>query len=112
MARTLRVGDRITVGPGELRFQFARSAGAGGQNVNKVSSKAVLRWSVVDAPGLPSDVRARFLSRYARRITGGGELVLSSQRFRDQHRNVEDCLAKLEAMLAGVAEAPAPRRPT
>jgi ribosome-associated protein len=112
MARTLRVGDRIRVDGGELRFQFARSAGAGGQNVNKHSSKAILRWSVGAAPGLPPDVRERFLHRFARRITRDGDLVLASQRYRDQRRNVEDCLDKLAAMLAQVAEAPAPRRPT
>jgi ribosome-associated protein len=112
MARDLRVGDRIRVEGSELRFQYARSSGAGGQNVNKVSSKAILRWAVKDAPGLPPDVRERFLRRFARRVTRGGELILSSQRFRDQRRNVEDCLDKLAAMLAQVAEAPAPRRPS
>ena len=112
MVRTLRVGDRIRVEGGELRFHYARSAGAGGQNVNKVSSKAILRWAIGSAPGLPPDVRARFRHRFARRITRDGELVLTSQRFRDQRRNVEDCLDKLAAMLAQVADAPVPRRPT
>ena len=112
MVRTLRVGERIRVASDELRFQFARSAGAGGQNVNKVSSKAILRWAVGSAPGLPPDVRERFLHRFARRITRDGDLILTSQRFRDQRRNVEDCLDKLAAMLAQVADAPAPRRPT
>lgn len=112
MLRTLRIGDRIRVEPGELHFQFARSAGAGGQNVNKVNSKAVLRFAVAVSPGVPGDVRERFLRRFARRITIEGDLILTGQRFRDQRRNVEDCLDKLAAMLAQVAEAPAPRRPT
>ncbi len=112
MVRTLQVGDRIRVDGAELRFQYARSAGAGGQNVNKVSSKAILHWAVGRAPGLPPDVRERFLRRFARRITRDGDLVLASQRFRDQRRNVEDCLDKLTAMLAQVADAPTPRRPT
>jgi len=112
MLRTLRVGDRIRVEADELRFQFARSAGAGGQNVNKVNSKAILRFAVAASPGLPPDVRERFLHRFARRITLEGDLILTSQRSRDQRRNVEDCLDKLAAMLAQVAEAPAPRRPT
>jgi ribosome-associated protein len=112
MARSLRVGDRIRVEGGELRFQYARSAGAGGQNVNKVSSKAILRWAVGGAPGLPPDVRERFLRRFARRITRDGDLVLTSQRYRDQRQNVEDCLDKLAFMLAQVADAPAPRLPT
>jgi len=112
MLRPLRVGDRIRVEAEELRFQFARSAGAGGQNVNKVNSKAILRFAVAASPGLPPDVRERFLRRFARRITTEGDLVLASQRTRDQRRNIEDCLDKLAAMLAQVAEAPAPRRPT
>jgi ribosome-associated protein len=77
-----------------------------------VSSKAILRWAVKDAPGVPPDVRERFLRRFGRRITRGGDLILASQRFRDQRRNVEDCLEKLVAMLAQVADAPAQRRPT
>jgi ribosome-associated protein len=112
MVRTLVVGERIRVEGEELRFQYARSAGAGGQNVNKVSSKAILHWSVGQAPGVPPDVRERFQRRFGRRITRDGDLVLMSQRFRDQRRNVEDCLEKLAAMLAQVAEAPAPRRAT
>lgn len=112
MVRTLYVGDRIRVDGAELRFQYARSAGAGGQNVNKVSSKAIMHWAVGRAPGLPIDVRERFLRRFARRITRDGDLVLASQRFRDQRRNVEDCLEKLTAMLAQVADPPRPRRPT
>ncbi|HEX9426256.1 MAG TPA: alternative ribosome rescue aminoacyl-tRNA hydrolase ArfB [Candidatus Polarisedimenticolia bacterium] len=112
MVRTLKVGNRIRVDGAELRFQYARSAGAGGQNVNKVSSKAILHWAIVRSPGVPPDVRDRFLRRFARRITREGDLVLTSQRFRDQRRNVEDCLDKLSAMLSQVAFAPAPRRPT
>ena len=96
----------------EFQFQFARSGGAGGQNVNKVSSKAVLRWPVESSPSLPTDVRQRFCQRFRRRITRDGDLVLTSQRFRDQSRNITDCLEKLRAMLGEVARAPTPRRPT
>ena len=96
----------------ELRFSYARSSGPGGQNVNKVESKAVLRWDVARSRGVPADVRARFLSRFAPRITGEGELVLASQRYRDRERNVADCVAKLRAMLAQVAVPPKPRKPT
>jgi ribosome-associated protein len=96
----------------ELRFSYARSSGPGGQNVNKVESKAVLRWDVARTRAIPADVRARFLARFAKRITREGELVLACQRYRDRERNVADCVAKLQAMLAEVAAAPKPRRPT
>ncbi|HEX2486135.1 MAG TPA: alternative ribosome rescue aminoacyl-tRNA hydrolase ArfB [Myxococcota bacterium] len=96
----------------ELRFSFARSGGPGGQNVNKVESKAVLRWDVARSPALPDAVRERFLARFRRRITSDGELVLASQRSRDRERNVADCVEKLRAMLAEVATPPKPRRAT
>jgi ribosome-associated protein len=96
----------------ELRFSYARSSGPGGQNVNKVESKAVLRWDVARSHVVPADVRARFRARFAKRITNEGELVLASQRYRDRERNVADCVAKLQAMLAEVATPPKPRKPT
>ena len=106
----LVVDHRIQVPLRELRFSFSRSSGAGGQNVNKVNTKATLRWAVRSTPSLPGDVCERFCQRYARRINTEGELVLPSQRFRDQGRNVADCLEKLRAMLQAVAEAPRSRR--
>jgi len=108
----LLVNETIRIRLKELRFSFSRSSGAGGQNVNKVNSKATLRWDVLGSPSLPDDVRDRFLRSYSRRITADGEFVLSSQRFRDQGRNVADCLEKLRAMLAEVAVARRPRKRT
>lgn len=104
--------DRPRVPPRELTITFTRSSGAGGQNVNKVNTKAVLRWPVLASRAIPPDVRARFAERFATRITTDGELLLSSDRHRDQGRNVADCLAKLDAMLEAVATPPRPRRKT
>jgi ribosome-associated protein len=111
----LRVGPKIAVPRRELVLSYARSSGPGGQNVNRVASKVTLRWDVAHTRSLPDDVRERFLRRFARRITGAGELVLSSQRHREQARNVDDCIGKLRAMLAAVELAPRRRtrtRPT
>lgn len=108
----LRINHRISISPGELRFSFVRSSGPGGQNVNKVNSKAQLRWSVTRSDSLPDDVRGRFLARFARRINERGELVLTSQRYRDQARNIGDCLAKLSEMLAAAAVPPKRRKKT
>jgi ribosome-associated protein len=96
----------------EFEFTFARSSGPGGQNVNKVNSKAVLRWNVTTTPSLPPSVRARFLGAFASRLTSTGELVLTSDRFRDQGKNVDDCLAKVQAMILEVGTPPKIRRKT
>lgn len=112
MASTLRINAQIAIPRRELRFSFVRSSGPGGQNVNKVASKAVLRWAVASSPSLPEDVRSRLLARYSRRINDRGELVLSSQRYRDQAKNIADCLEKLQAMMLTVAKTPRPRKKT
>jgi ribosome-associated protein len=110
VASTLRINAQIAIPRSELRFSFVRSSGPGGQNVNKVASKAVLRWAVASSPSLPEGVRNRFLTRYARRINDRGELILSSQRYRDQARNIEDCMKKLQEMLLTAAKVPRPRK--
>ena len=108
----LTVSDTVAVSLAEFDFVFARSGGPGGQNVNKLNTKVTLRWNVAASPSLPADVRTRFCSTYRRRITKEGVFVLHSQRFRDQGRNVGDCLEKLRAMLLDVAQAPTKRKPT
>jgi ribosome-associated protein len=108
----LEVNERIRIPEDEFDWSFVRSGGPGGQNVNKVASKAVLRWPVTVSPSLPEDVKARFQSQQHRRITTEGDLVLSSQRFRDQERNKQDCLDKLRDLLVQAATAPKTRKKT
>lgn len=96
----------------EVEIRFVRSSGAGGQNVNKVNTKAVLRWPVVASRALPPDVHRRFLERFARRVTAAGEVVLSGDRYRDQGRNVADCIERLRAMIEVASAVPRIRRPT
>lgn len=108
----LEVNSRIRIPPSEFQWTYVRSSGPGGQNVNKVNSKAVLRWSVVHSPSLPPDVRERFLTRYRSRITAEGDFIIASQRYRDQGRNTADVLEKLSALVAAVAVPAKKRRPT
>jgi ribosome-associated protein len=96
----------------EFDFAFARSSGPGGQNVNKVNSKATLRWSVLASPSLSAILRSRLLTSLRPRLTTGGELVISSQRFRDAGRNVADCLEKLRNLLAEATRPVKRRKPT
>ena len=105
----LVVNDRIRVPLDEFEWSYARSGGPGGQNVNKVESKALLRWNVTTSESLPPDVKARFLTKNRNRLTGEGEFVLTSQRFRDQERNRQDCLDKLISLLQTAATPPVPR---
>jgi ribosome-associated protein len=106
------VNARISIPRNELQFSFVRSSGPGGQNVNKVASKAVLRWPVAKSSALPEAVRQRFLDRYTRRINERGELLLASQRYRDQGRNVADCIVKLRQLVLAVVSAPPERKTT
>lgn len=108
----LEVSDALHIPLREFSFSFSRSSGAGGQNVNKVNTRVTLRWGLCRSPSLPDAVRERFVERYRRRITREGELVMHSQRFRDQGRNVADVLERLRKMLAEVAVPPRPRRKT
>ncbi len=71
----LVVNSRIRIPDSELEFSYVRSSGPGGQNVNKVSSKAVLRWNAAASGSLPADVRQRFLAKYRSRLTTDGELA-------------------------------------
>lgn len=96
----------------ELELSYARSSGPGGQNVNKVNSKAVLRWNILQSPSLPEVLRTRLLSKLASKLTGDGELVIFSDRFRDQGKNRQDCLEKLQSCLADAATVPKLRKKT
>lgn len=102
----------IAIPDEEFQWSYARAGGPGGQNVNKVSSKAVLRWNVANTPSLPEHVKARLMALQRRRITNEGDLLITGQRFRDQERNRQDCLEKLAEMIREAATLPKARRPT
>ena len=108
----LVVNSRLKIPLREFQFTFARSSGPGGQNVNKLNTKALLRWPVMQSPSLPASVRERLLAKHRRRVTSEGDFLIVSQRFRDAGRNVADCLEKLRQMLAEAAVPPKVRRPT
>lgn len=108
----LRINAQLAIPRSELRFTFVRSSGPGGQNVNKVASKAVLRWSVQSSGSIPDPVRARLMTRAARQINDRGELLLTSQRYRDQGRNIDDCLEKLRNLILAATKVPRRRKKT
>src|SRR5216110_438936 len=108
----LGITPALKIPDAELRLSFARSSGPGGQNVNKVSSKAILHFEVLTTPSLPPDVKQRFIERYKTRRTNAGEVVIHSEEYRDQPRNIEACYDKLREMILSVLRPPKKRRAT
>jgi ribosome-associated protein len=95
----------------EVEFSAIRAQGAGGQNVNKVSSAIHLRFDIT-ASSLPSDVKERLFALNDSRITEAGVLVLKAQQHRTQEMNRNDALARLQEVVDSVATPPKNRRAT
>ena len=105
----LQINPKLTIPDDELVERFVRASGAGGQNVNKVSTAVELRFDVANSPSLPEPLRARLLARRDRRLTDEGVLVIDAQRFRTQERNREDARERLAAFIAAGLSVPKPR---
>jgi ribosome-associated protein len=108
----LRLSSRVVIPEEELQLSFSRSGGPGGQNVNKVSSKATLRWNITTSPSLPDDVRQRFLEQFPTRVTKAGDVVIHADEFRDQPKNIQACYDRLRDMLSAVLRPPKKRHAT
>lgn len=112
MGEQPQMNDHRLIPEHELEFSFSRSSGPGGQNVNKVESKVTMKWHVMSSRAVDEGLKQRFSSRFANQINQEGELVIQSDRFREQAKNKDDCMEKLEAMVAAVLHPPKKRRPT
>ncbi len=108
----LVVTRSLRVPRAEFEVTYTHSSGPGGQNVNKVATKARLRWNVVGSPSITDAVRERFLQSYGSRLTNDGDLLLTSQKHRTREKNARDCLERLREMLRAVATPPRKRKKT
>jgi len=107
----LVVNDQISITPNEIQWQAVRSQGAGGQNVNKVSSAVHLRFDI-PASSLPETIKTRLLNLNDKRITKDGVLVIKAQQYRHQEKNYDDALERLADIIRDAARVQKPRRPT
>jgi ribosome-associated protein len=111
----IEITPTIVIAEDELSFDFIRSSGPGGQNVNKVATAVQLRFDVLHSPSLPDDVRIRLVRLAGRRLTSNGVLVITARRHRTQQQNRDDALERLVEMIRAAAVPPKKRgrtRPT
>jgi ribosome-associated protein len=108
----IRITDAIAIDERELDERFVRASGPGGQNVNKVSTAAQLRFNLDASSSLPEPVKLRARRIAGSRLTTEGEIVITADRYRTQPLNRDDAVTRLIELLRDAATPPKPRRAT
>ena len=107
----IKITEDISISDSDVHVKFVRSTGPGGQNVNKVSTAAQLRFDVKNA-ALPEGLRHRLISLAGNKMTERGELIITASRFRTQDRNRQDAFDRLAALIRRAAVPPKARKRT
>jgi ribosome-associated protein len=108
----IKITEKISVNENEIKEEFIRSSGPGGQNVNRVATAVQLRFDVANSPSLPPDVRNRLLRIAGKRATEEGILIIEARRYRSQEKNRKDALDRLITLIVKAAQKPKMRRKT
>lgn len=106
----IQITEKIFINESEIKEEFIRSSGPGGQHVNRVATAVQLRFDVANSPSLPLDVRDRLLRIAGKRATEEGVLIIEARRYRSQEKNRKDALDRLIKLIAKAAQKPKVRR--
>ncbi len=108
----VEITPTLSLEDNELRFDFIRASGPGGQNVNKVASAIKLYFDVRQSPSLPDEVKERLAKLAGKRMTESGVLMIDARRYRTQEGNRLDAIQRLVALIQKALEEPTPRKKT
>lgn len=108
----IKITKTLFLNESEIKINFVRASGPGGQNVNKVATAAQLRFNVLKSPNLSEEIRSRLLVLIHHNINHEGELIIKAGRYRTQERNKEDAMARLKELLRKAAILPKKRKKT
>lgn len=108
----IKINETISIPDDELKFNFTRSSGPGGQNVNKVSSAVYLRFDVRNTSSLTEEIKIRLIELAGKRVSKNGVLIIKAQRYRTQAQNRREVIKRLVELIQSAAVKPVYRKKT